>query len=125
LRTYSVKVAAWLEILVGIGLIVSPDLLGRLLFAAPPDGVGVPMTRFAGIGLFSLGISCLSMSGRAPNRSAVVGLLVFNAAAAILLVWIGAATAMRGPLLWPAAILHAGLAAALLAQVSRTGALAV
>jgi hypothetical protein len=43
-------------------------------------------------------------------------ILTYNVGAAILFAWVGVATALHGFLLWPAAILHAGIAAALLPQ---------
>jgi hypothetical protein len=54
-------------------------------------------------------------------RRAVLGLFVYNAAATILFVWVGAATTLHGILLWPAAILHAGIAVALLPQLLNKG----
>jgi hypothetical protein len=116
---YIVKAAAWLEIAVGVGLIVAPDLASRLLFAVGLEGPGVPVARFAGIGLLALGWTCLSTSEGSP-RGAVWGLYVFNAAATILFVWVGLATTLHGVLLWPAAILHAGIAAGLVPGLRRT-----
>jgi hypothetical protein len=51
------EVAACLEIVVGITLILVPGFACQLLFGAPLTGDGVPITRFAGIGLLSLGIA--------------------------------------------------------------------
>jgi hypothetical protein len=112
-QKYLVKAAAWLEIIVGIALIVFPNLASTLLFAAALEGPGVPVARFAGIGLISLGCACLSATAAGSPRGAEWGLLIFNVAAAILFVWVGLATTLHGLLLWPAAILHAGLAAGL------------
>jgi hypothetical protein len=43
-----------------------------------------------------------------------LGLFVFNVAAVILFTWVGVTAALHGFLLWPAAILHAAIAADLL-----------
>jgi hypothetical protein len=114
LHKYIVRTAAWLEIGTGLGLILLPQYLCLLLFGAPVEGAGVPITRFAGLVLVALGISCLSMPAATHTRGAVLGLFVYNVGAPILFVWLGLATTLHGILLWPAAILHAGIAAALL-----------
>jgi hypothetical protein len=112
-----VKAAAWLEIVMGVTLIVIPKLPCHLLLAAPLDGAGVTMGRFAGIGLLALGIAYLSTAETAPPRGAVLGLSVFNVAAVILFTCVGVTTAIHGILLWPAAVLHAAIAADLLPQL--------
>lgn len=112
-RKYIITPAVWLEIVVGVALIVAPNLASMLLFAAQLEGPGVPVARFAGIGLLSLGCACLSATAAGSPRGAVAGLLVFNVAATILFVWVGLASTLHGILLWPAAILHAGIAAGL------------
>ena len=114
-QKFILKSAAWLEIVVGIGLIVVPNLGSMLLFAAQLEGPGVPVARFAGIGLLSLGCACLASNATGASRGAVLGLIVFNVAATILFVWVGLATTLHGLLLWPAAILHGAMAAGLAA----------
>ena len=121
LQKYLVRAAAWLEIVTGIGLILSPKLGCQLLFAAPLEGAGVPIARFAGLVLVALGTACLPRPATAQNRSAALGLLVYNTGATILFMWLGLATALHGALLWPAIILHAGIAAALLSRLSNPG----
>jgi len=108
--------SAWLEIAVGVTVIVAPNFLCVLLFATRPEGAGMPIARLAGIALLALGISCLPSVQTGPRRNSVLGLVVYNVGAAILFAWVGVATALHGFLLWPAAILHAGIAAALLPQ---------
>jgi hypothetical protein len=111
-----VTAAASLEITMGAILISVPDFPCLLLFAAKAEGVSIPIARFAGIGLIALGIACWPPpAGSRPG--AMVGLLAFNAGVAILLTWVGVGTAFRGSLLWPAAILHAAIAVALLPQL--------
>jgi hypothetical protein len=115
LQKYVVLVAAWLEILVGAGLLVVPDAVSQLLFAAPADGIGMPWARFAGVGLFALGVSCARSKTAALRPDAVFGLLVFNFIMAAVLAWIGLTTTFHGILLWPGSIGHA-LIASLLAK---------
>lgn len=119
LHSYIGRIAAWLEVVVGAGLIADPQLVCRLIFGSVLAGAGVPMARLAGIGLLSLGIAYLAIRTTLPARAAGSGLVVFNAATAVLLACVGAFTALHGPLLWPAVILHGAIAAGLLAASSR------
>jgi hypothetical protein len=114
LRKSIITMAAWLEIVVGGVCLTAPAVPCLLLFAAKPDGVAIILARFAGIGLFTLGISCLPSKATGTRQRAILGLFVFNLGVAVLFVWVGVATTLRGVLLWPAVALHAVIAAALL-----------
>src|SRR5437879_4376780 len=92
-----VMVAAWLEIIVGASLVAIPDLPCLLLFATKPEGLGLSLARFAGVGLLALGIACLP-STTTGSRQSVAGLFVFNVGVTILLAWIGVTT-VHGSLL--------------------------
>jgi hypothetical protein len=81
-----VMAAAWLEIIVGGILITLVDVPCQLLFATKPEGIGMPLARFAGVALVGLGISCLPPAAGA-RRSAVLGLFAFNVGVACLLGW--------------------------------------
>jgi hypothetical protein len=116
-----VMAGACLEIIMGLCCILVPDLPCRLLFAAAAEGLAVPVARFAGVALLGLGVACLPSKHAGSLRSAVLGLLVFNLGVPILFAWVGVTTSFRGPLLWPAVILHAIIAAALLPQISTEG----
>jgi hypothetical protein len=121
MNTFVVMAAAWLEIVVGIGFVVIPDFPCRLLFAATPEGLAIPLARFAGVALLGLGIACLPSKLAGSHQGAVLGLLVFNLGATIFFAWVAIATSFRGPVLWPAVILHAVIAAALLPQILTKG----
>jgi hypothetical protein len=108
--------AAWLEIVVGACFAALPDLPCVLLFAVKPEEVAAPLARFAGCGLFALGIACLP-SPTTGSRRGVVGLFVFYVGVTILFAWIGVATSFHGYLLWPVVILHGVIAIALLPQI--------
>ena len=112
-QKYLIKAAAWLEVIVGAVLIVTPNTASSLLFAAALEGPGMPVARFAGIGLIALGSACLTAFSAGSTRSAVWGLYIFNAGATILFAGVGLSRMPHGVLLWPAAILHAGIAAGL------------
>ena len=121
MKTLVVMAASLLEIVVGITFITVPYIPCRLLFAATPESLAIPLARFAGVGLLGLGIACLPSKRVEPNRGAVLGLLAFNVGAAIFRAWVAFATSFRGFLLWPAAVLHAVIAAALFSAVSGKG----
>ena len=118
-QRYVVMAAAWLEIIVGVSFIARPDLPCVLLFAAKPEGIGIPVARFAGFGLLALGIACLPSTATASRRG-VAGLFVFNVGVTILFAWLAIATTFHGLLLWPVVILHAAIAAALAPQLLTT-----
>ena len=113
-QRFVVGAAAWLEIIVGAFFLTVPDVLCLLLFGAKPEAIGVPLGRFAGIAIMALGFACLPSRDTGSRRNVVVGLFAFNAGVAILFAYVGFASALHGLLLWPAAILHTIIAAALL-----------
>jgi hypothetical protein len=112
-----VMTAAWLEIVTGVAFLTVADVPCRLLIAAEPEGAGIVLARFAGVGLLALGIACLPSTVTRSRRRAVFGLFVLNFGVAILFAWVGLATTLRGVLLWPVVGLHAAIAAALLHQL--------
>jgi hypothetical protein len=81
-----------------------------LLLGADLSGLAPVLGRCFGIAILSLGIACW------PNRggsSGFRGMLIYNALIAFYLAYLGTLGNMRGPLLWPAALLHAAVALAL------------
>ena len=116
-QRYVVKVAAWLEILMGAIVVATPVIPCVLLFGAKPESIGKPLSRMVGIALLALGVACLPPKAVEAEPNAVRGLFVYNAGATILLAWTGAFTAFHGFLLWPTVILHGFIAVALLLQL--------
>ena len=117
MQRYLVMASAWLEIVVGVIFITVPDAPCVFLFGAKPEGIGMPLARWLGVGLLAVGIACVPSKTAGSRRSAVLGLFVFNAGLAILLASVGVVTAAHGLLLWPGAILHAAITVALLPQL--------
>jgi len=102
-------VAAGLEVGTGIVLIASPSLFARLLFGSAMASPGPGIARLAGFALLSLVVACW------PTRDAALGpalrgMLLFSVLCAAYLVYRGIRGGATGPLLWPAAVLHAALA---------------
>ena len=97
----------------GLALLIVPSLVGRLLLGEELSGMAIPVARVAGIALVALGVACWPGSPR-------VGMLIYSAAVALYLAYLGLAGGMNGILLWPAVVLHAILTA-LLARASVSG----
>ena len=116
IKRFVIMAAACLEIVVGAIFLAAPDLPCRLLFAVAPEGVAIPLARFAGVALLGLGIACLPSKLAGSSRGAVLGLLAFNVGATVFFAWVAVATGFRGLLLWPVVILHAVIAIALVPQ---------
>ena len=83
-----------------------PSLVGRLLFDAEIVGVGVIMSRLAGIALIGLGVACWPGS---DTRQAFHGMVTYSVLAMLYLIYIGVGGECVGVLLWPAVVLHAVL----------------
>ena len=115
-QRHVIKAAAWLEIIVGAVLSAAPDLPCLLVFGSRPEAIGRPLARWVGVSLLALGIACVPARNAESTRSAVLGLLVFNAGVTALFAWVGVFT-VHGFLLWPVVILHAFIAVALLPQL--------
>ena len=94
------KITAIIEVITGLALLVVPSLVGQVLFGAELAGVAIPVARVAGIALIALGIACL-------RGEVLTGMLTYNALAALYLAWLAVGGQWSGPLLWPAAVLHA------------------
>jgi len=104
-------VAAVLEVTTGMGLLIVPSLVGRLLFGEEFTGVVIPVARVLGIALIALGVCCL------PGSTALCGMLTYSALATLYLLYLAIRGEWVGPLLWPVVALH-GILTVLLARGS-------
>jgi hypothetical protein len=102
-----VVLAAVSEASTGAALLMAPWLVGQVLFGAEVTGIAVIVARVTGIALIGLGVACWP----GPPR---VGMLTYNAAITLYLVYVGFAGGLTGILLWPAIGLHVILTALLL-----------
>jgi len=96
------------EATTGLALLVVPSLVGQLLLGEQLTGVAIPVARVTGIALIALSVACW------PGPP-VAGMLLYVAAAALYLGYLGIAVGLAGTLLWPAVILHIVLTALLVA----------
>ncbi len=108
-------VTAFAEAGVGVVLLLAPALSVELLLGkadqSPPPFV---MERILGAALLAISIDCWLARGNAGGgaaKSLLAGLLVYNVAVPALLAYAALAYAFSSLLLWPACVLHAGLAA--------------
>ncbi len=88
----------------GVILLVDPSIVVQLLVGGEVAGAGVIVSRFAGIALVGLGLACWPGANGQP---AFYGMLSYSALALLYFVYIGIRGEFVGPLLWPAAIVHA------------------
>ena len=99
------RLAAIAEAATGVALFAVPAVVARLLLGTELTGVAVVVARVAGIAVFSLGIAC--WPSKSPTNAARCGMLTYSSLVAILLSYLGIRGEWVGPLLWPAATLHA------------------
>jgi hypothetical protein len=106
-------VSAIVELGAGSAMLAMPSLLSSLLFGSPlPAGTGVAVARVAALALVALGLICVLArrdEHSAAAKAIIVGLTVYNAAIALLMVLVAVVVELRGPLLWPTVATHAAL----------------
>jgi len=117
----ALKMAAWVEIIVGASFLLAYNAQSQFLFGATPEGIGVTWAQFAGIALIGLGIACLPSNSAGTRQWSVRGLLVFNIGATIFFAWVVVATTFRGVMLLPVVILHAVISIALALSLKHKG----
>jgi hypothetical protein len=106
-------IAAIGEALTGLALLAYPPIVVRVLFGTEIGGVGIVMSRIAGIALTGLGVACW------PSRTglqSLYGMLTYSTLAMLYLIVVGMRGSTVGPLLWPAVVVH-GILAVLLVRV--------
>jgi hypothetical protein len=91
--------AAVAEAATGLALLIVPSLVGQLLLGEELTGVAVPVARVAGIGLIGFGIACW------PGPP-LVGMLFYSSLIMLYLAYLGFASGLVGPVLWPAVAFH-------------------
>lgn len=118
-------VTAAAEAGVGVTLLITPQVVARLLLGVSLDApAALTVGRIAGAALLSLGAACWltrddGASGAA--RGLVAAMLLYNGLAAAVLAYAGAGVRLVGVLMWPAVALHAVLAVWCIACLQRRG----
>ena len=105
--------ASGLEVMTGLGLVVAPSLLARLLFGSELNPAGDATGRISGLVMVCLAAGCWPRAAGTEAR-ALVPLMALSWLAAAFLIVTGLIGANVGMLLWPAAALHLILAVLLM-----------
>ena len=106
-------VTAVVESTAAAALFAVPSRAAALLLGAGLDSPAANVVaRIAGAALLSIGLTCWLVRNSPEGGShagRIAGLLVYNAAVAVLLVFAAVVEHLHGIALWPAVALHAGL----------------
>ncbi len=73
----------------------------------------IVVSRITGAALTAIGVACWVARDDRDNtsqRGLLIGVLIYDVAAAVLLAYAGAILKMAGIALWPAVLIHSGLA---------------
>lgn len=102
------------ETLVGGALALFPSLLISLLLGSPLDApAGIVVARMAGSALLAMGIACWLARNNSESRAAtglIMALLFYDAAVVVIFLCARLGAGLWGIALWPAVVLHSGLA---------------
>ncbi|HZD32062.1 MAG TPA: hypothetical protein VE779_10430 [Candidatus Angelobacter sp.] len=98
-----------IEAATGAALVLTPQLVARLLLGAELSGTGFAVARLAGVALLSLSIACWPGGDEAAPQ-ATRALFAYNLLAGVYLGYLRVSGGFTGPLLWPACVLHLVLA---------------
>jgi hypothetical protein len=108
-------VTAVLEAAMGLALLASPSVPVALLLGTPLDGAAAPtVARLAGAALLVLGLACWLARAGGPSRAGrglIAAMLLYNVAAAALLLLARFGQGLSGFGLLPGVILHTALGA--------------
>ena len=104
-------VAAVGEATAGVILLVYPRVFVHLLFGTEASGATGVMSRIAGMALIALGVACWPGRARTTGGSprALLAMLSYSLLVTVYFLYLAAENEWVGPLLWPAAVLHAVL----------------
>jgi len=115
--------SAFIEAGAGMALVVSPTLTVPLLIGVPFDiPAAAVVGRLAGAALLALALACWNARVEVHGPSArglVLGMSLYNAAAVVVLSYSGLGLRLTGIGLWPAVVLHLGMAVWCLASLEK------
>ena len=113
-RNLFLIVIAAVEAATGLGLLLLPSVPFALLLGLESAAVeAIFVGRIAGVALLAIGVASWMARKDELNPSLsglLVGILIYNTAVTILLVYAGAVLKMTGVMLWPTVVFHALLA---------------
>jgi len=103
---------AIVEAATGLGLILVPAMVVRLLLGAEISGASIPLGRVAGVALLALGVACWFASAEVQNRAArglSSAMVLYNLGVVFILGAAGLQSQPVGIAQWPAVVLHAAM----------------
>ena len=102
-------ITAIIEAATGLGLLVAPTVLARLLLGGMLETpAALTIARVGGMALVTIGVAC--WLSRENGRALVAAMLLYNIVVVGLLVYAAVALALSGLGLWPAIALHVAFA---------------
>lgn len=124
MRTALGKILAFTSIVefgTGLILLLDPAVVVKLLLGTDTSAVVAIVGRCFGVALLGLSVACWPGGQRFDSRATTYrAMLIYNALIAAYLVYLYIVEHVGGILLWPAAVLHA-IVAALLVWAWRSG----
>jgi hypothetical protein len=114
-RSAFLVVVASVEVSIGLGLLFLPTIPFALLLGlekSPAEAILVG--RIAGAALLAIGVASWKARTDEPNSSQyglLIGVLIYNAAVSVLLVYADLVLKVSGGMLWPTVVFHGVLAA--------------
>src|SRR4051812_7534931 len=113
-RNWLLILTGMIEMATGLALLCLPALPIELLLGVEMTApAALVIAHLAGLAILVIGIICFlaRQDQTSPASTGVVtGMLVYNIGAATLLAYAGIGLKLTGLLLWPAVVLHVGLA---------------
>jgi len=111
--TQFLVVSAVVELGAGLVFLAAPGVpMALLVGPAPVPSAAIVIGRLTGAALLSLGAACWWArhdTGSAASNGLVRAMLIYNAAAAVLLASLGVRSVTSGLFLWGAAALHGAM----------------
>jgi hypothetical protein len=97
-----------LELMAGTAMLCAPrQAVFQLTGVSLEEAAISTMTRFAGAGLFALGIACWLSCKEVPGPAPMIpAMAIYNLAAVGILVWTALGEGLNGVLLWPGVAIH-------------------
>ena len=106
-----VAFASLAEVGAGFAFTIAPAIVVAWMLGVEASSAVAAIGRCFGIALLALGVASWPSSQRnRSSASALPALLLYNAAIALYLIYLGTAVQVHGVLLWPVAALHAAMA---------------
>ena len=122
--SHLLKLTAIIETATGLALMAVPSIVVRLLLGSVIDAPTAVMPgRVAGATLTALGVVCWLARNDTQSRAArglVAAMLLYNIAIVAALAFAGFGHGLQGMLLWPAVVIHAGMAVWCIACLRRS-----